>query len=71
MNFPSATQALAQLNADLDGILITDVLMPGMTGLELFAHVRAIDVDIPVILITGHGDIPWPWRRYGGAPTTS
>ncbi|MDO1580484.1 sigma-54-dependent transcriptional regulator [Rhizobium oryzicola] len=58
VNFPSAAQALAQVNADLDGILITDVLMPGMTGLELFDHVRAIDPDLPVILITGHGDIP-------------
>lgn len=32
--------------------------MPGMTGLEFFDHVRRIDADLPVILITGHGDVP-------------
>lgn len=50
--------ALALLNRDFDGVLITDVRMPGMDGLELFRRVRAIDADIPVILMTGHGDVP-------------
>lgn len=57
-SFSRAEQALAALNEDFDGIIITDVRMPGMTGLEFFDHVRKIDADLPVILITGHGDVP-------------
>ncbi|CVI60800.1 sigma-54 dependent transcriptional regulator [Agrobacterium leguminum] len=57
-SFARAEQALAALNEDFDGVVITDVRMPGMTGLEFFDHVRKIDADLPVILITGHGDVP-------------
>ncbi|CUX63781.1 sigma-54-dependent Fis family transcriptional regulator [Agrobacterium tumefaciens] len=57
-SFSRAEQALAALNEDFDGVVITDVRMPGMTGLEFFDHVRKIDADLPVILITGHGDVP-------------
>jgi len=53
-----AAEALATINADFDGVVVSDVRMPGMDGLELFARVREIDPDLPVILITGHGDIP-------------
>jgi two-component system C4-dicarboxylate transport response regulator DctD len=56
--FPAAHLALDLISPEFDGIVITDVLMPGMTGLEFFEHIRAIDADLPVILITGHGDIP-------------
>lgn len=56
--FPRAEQALDALREDFDGIIITDVRMPGMTGLEFFEKVRRIDADLPVILITGHGDVP-------------
>lgn len=54
----SANAALAALPSDFDGVLVTDVRMPGMDGLQLFQAVRARDPDLPVILITGHGDIP-------------
>ncbi|MDS7595581.1 sigma-54 dependent transcriptional regulator [Agrobacterium tumefaciens] len=57
-SFPRAEQALEALRDDFDGIVITDVRMPGMTGLEFFERVRRIDADLPVILITGHGDVP-------------
>ncbi|MGV2064805.1 sigma-54-dependent transcriptional regulator [Agrobacterium sp. 22-226-1] len=57
-SFSRAEQALAALSEDFDGVVITDVRMPGMTGLEFFDHVRKIDADLPVILITGHGDVP-------------
>lgn len=53
-----AADALGALTPDFDGVIVTDVRMPGIDGLELFARVRALDADIPVILITGHGDIP-------------
>ncbi len=53
----SADQALPLLSEDFAGIVITDINMPGITGLELLERVRALDRDIPVILITGFGDI--------------
>lgn len=52
-----AQQALEQLDDAYPGVVVTDVRMPGMDGLELFRRVRGIDAEIPVLLITGHGDI--------------
>ncbi|MFG1299639.1 sigma-54 dependent transcriptional regulator [Xanthobacter sp. V3C-3] len=54
---PSAASALAAIDADFPGIVVTDVRMPGMDGLELFRRLRRMDPDLPVILVTGHGDI--------------
>ncbi|CUW40970.1 fused DNA-binding response regulator in two-component regulatory system with GlnL: response regulator; sigma54 interaction protein [Magnetospirillum sp. XM-1] len=51
--------ALARLSPDFPGILVTDVRMPGgMDGLGLLKAAQAKDADLPVILVTGHGDIP-------------
>lgn len=50
--------ALSFINPGWPGILITDIKMPGMDGLALMQRVNEIDPDIPVILITGHGDVP-------------
>ncbi|OYW48214.1 MAG: Fis family transcriptional regulator [Novosphingobium sp. 28-62-57] len=50
--------ALAQLSANFEGIFITDVRMPGIDGMEALRRVHAIDPEIPVIMMTGHGDIP-------------
>lgn len=52
-----AGEALGHLTPDFPGVLVTDVRMAEMDGLTLFRHVRRLDPDIPVILITGHGDI--------------
>lgn len=41
-----------------DGCLLTDVRMPGLTGLELVRELKARGIDLPVIVMTGHGDIP-------------
>ena len=40
------------------GCIVTDVRMPGMDGLELQQRLKALDVAMPVIVITGHGDVP-------------
>jgi FixJ family two-component response regulator len=40
------------------GCLVLDIRMPGMTGLELQKHLQEIGCNIPIIFITGHGDIP-------------
>ena len=58
MPFAKAELALDALEENFDGVIVTDVRMPGMDGLQFFEHVRTIDADLPVILITGHGDVP-------------
>lgn len=57
-DFASASEALAAISPDFDGVVVSDVRMPQIDGLQFFARIKAIDEDIPVILITGHGDIP-------------
>lgn len=56
--FSNGPDALKTIDANFDGVIITDVRMPHMDGLELFKRIKEIDADIPVILITGHGDVP-------------
>ncbi|MBP2299055.1 sigma-54-dependent transcriptional regulator [Azospirillum picis] len=53
-----AERALRHLGRDWPGCLVTDVRMPQMDGLSLLAKVRDLDPDLPVIVITGHGDVP-------------
>lgn len=54
----SADTALRTLDEGFEGVVVSDIRMPGMDGHQLHSHVRALDPDLPVILITGHGDIP-------------
>lgn len=56
--FPSARDFLSQYSPDRPGCLVLDVRMPGMGGLELQRHLRDNGIHIPVIIITGHGDVP-------------
>jgi len=44
--------------ADFDGVILSDIRMPGRDGFHLLAHTRKVDEDLPVILLTGEGDIP-------------
>jgi len=53
----SAEQAFALLHADYAGIVVTDVRLPKASGLELLAHVMQLDADLPVVVVTGHGDV--------------
>jgi len=54
----SATDFLAFANHDLCGCLLLDVRMPGMSGIELFDRLRDLHCRLPVIFLTGHGDVP-------------
>jgi len=56
--FGDAPSALKALDPHFRGAIVSDVRMPGMDGLEFFERVRAIDAEIPVILISGHADVP-------------
>lgn len=55
---PRGEDCLAQLPEHFPGVVLSDVRMPGMGGFELLARLRAMDKDLPVILLTGHGDVP-------------
>ena len=55
--FADAMSALRFLSADFPGVVVTDVRMPHIDGFELFRRLRTVDPDLPVILVTGHGDI--------------
>ncbi len=55
--YESATTFLAALPGVQGGCLITDVRMPGMTGLHLLRELSSKSVPLPAIVITGHGDI--------------
>ncbi|GIX12113.1 MAG: Fis family transcriptional regulator [Paracoccaceae bacterium] len=54
----TAQAALDAIGADFPGVVLTDVRMPGMDGLQLLAALMQRDRELPVILITGHGDVP-------------
>ena len=53
----SAEQALALVGDNFPGIVISDIRLPGMDGLELLKQLKGRDRTLPVVLITGHGDI--------------
>ncbi|MBT8768424.1 two-component response regulator AauR [Metapseudomonas boanensis] len=53
----SAEEALKQVGEDFAGIVISDIRLPGMDGLTLLERLKARDRSLPVVLITGHGDI--------------
>jgi len=56
--FANPDDALSRVAPDFPGLIVTDVRMPGMGGLELLRRVHTIDPEIPVIVMTGHGDVP-------------
>lgn len=57
VTYQSAVHFLETLTKDIEGCLITDVRMPAMSGLDLLRRLRGQSCMIPVIVITGHGDI--------------
>ncbi|MGE0857444.1 MAG: sigma-54-dependent transcriptional regulator, partial [Hyphomicrobiaceae bacterium] len=51
-------EALTNLSRSFSGVVVSDIKMPRIDGLALMKRILAIDPEIPVILVTGHGDIP-------------
>ena len=56
--YETASAFLESIKSLSLGCIITDVRMPEMTGIELLRRLRERGTDVPVIVITGHGDIP-------------
>ncbi|MBW0151213.1 MAG: response regulator FixJ [Phenylobacterium sp.] len=56
--YDSAQAFLDALEAAAAGVIVTDIRMPGMTGLDLVRRLKARACAYPVIMITGHGDVP-------------
>jgi two-component system C4-dicarboxylate transport response regulator DctD len=54
----SFVEAKDYIDPSFDGVIVTDLRMPGRDGFFLLDHVRKIDPDLPVILLTGEGDVP-------------
>ena len=56
--FASAREFLQHRGADVPGCLVLDVRLPGLSGLDLQHELAAAQMDLPIIFITGYGDIP-------------
>ena len=55
--FAAADRMLGEVNPGLTGAIVTDIRMPGLDGMSFMQRIHDVDPDIPVILITGHGDV--------------
>src|SRR5918994_161041 len=60
--FPSAQEFLAFSRPDVPSCLVLDVQLPGLSGLDLQEELAKAKVQIPIIFLTGHGDIPMTVR---------
>lgn len=60
--FVSAHEFLASPRADVPSCLVLDVALPGLSGLDLQARMAEVHQDLPIVFITGHGDIPMSVR---------
>ncbi len=56
--YPDAQSFLDEVNPEEVNCLVLDIRMPGMSGLELQEKLVSMEIDIPIVFITGHGDIP-------------
>ncbi len=53
----NSRQAVARLRADRPDVVVLDVKMPGIDGVQLFRRINLVYPDLPVILLTGHGTV--------------
>ncbi len=56
--FDSAQAFLEQYDPAMSGCIVLDIRMPGMSGMELQQRLKALRCSVPVIFVTGHGDVP-------------
>ena len=56
--FASAKEFLEREHPDGPGCMVLDLSMPGSTGLELQQDMAAADIDLPIVFLTGHGNVP-------------
>ena len=56
--FASAREFLARSREDLPSCLVLDVRLPGLSGLDLQKRMAEVNIEIPIVFITGHGDVP-------------
>ena len=56
--FSSAEEVLPHITPDWLGVVISDVKMPGMDGLTLLGRLMELAPELPVVMLTGHGDVP-------------
>lgn len=62
----SYVEAKDHISTSFDGVIVTDIRMPGRDGFFLLDHVRKVDPELPVILLTGEGDIPMAVKAMSG-----
>ena len=60
--YGSAREFLDAKREDIAGCLVLDVRLPGVSGLDFQSQLSALGIHLPVILVTGHGDIPMSVR---------
>ena len=60
--YGSAQDFIAAPRIDAPGCLVLDVRLPGMSGLDFQAQLDRLGIALPVVLMTGHGDIPMSVR---------
>src|SRR5271170_6265816 len=64
--FSSASEFLAQRDTDAPGCVLADLQMPGMNGLDLQSALAGTSNPLPILFLTGHGDIPSTVRAMRG-----
>jgi two-component system, NtrC family, C4-dicarboxylate transport response regulator DctD len=58
VSLADARGVAARIGRDWPGVVVSDIRMPGVDGLELLGQLHEQDPELPVLLITGHGDVP-------------
>jgi len=56
--YETAQSFLEDVDHNAAGCIVLDVRLPGMSGLDLLEHMERININLPTIMITGHGDVP-------------
>ena len=65
-SFDNAEDALARLRKEVPDVIVSDIRMPGMDGLELLGQVHLRNPDLPVIIMTAHSDLDSAVSAYHG-----